>query len=186
MSEFLLYSNILLWIVVLVFLVLFFMIFRQFGEVYLSTSEGISRDGIPVGESFPKFPEQVVLKSKESTNSITNLPELVVFVSPNCGACKDLLSDWNKYSSNYKNLLNLTVVIYGTREESQKMLEKTQLKGKIVLDENGELTDNYKVRVTPFAFILDEKGVVKAKGLCNGEDHIKGLMTMLNKESIAI
>jgi len=31
----------------------------------------------------------------------------------------------------------------------------------------SKLMDRYKVRVTPFMFLLDEKGVVRAKGLAN-------------------
>ena len=42
------------------------------------------------------------------------------------------------------------------------------------------------MRVTPFALILDEEGVVRGKGLCNGTGHIDNLISYLKSESVAI
>ena len=57
-NEVLLYSNILLWLAVLLIGFTLFIIFRQFGEVYLSTGESIARDGIAIGERAPSLSSQ--------------------------------------------------------------------------------------------------------------------------------
>ena len=41
---------------------------------------------------------------------------------------------------------------------------------------DDELSDKYKARVTPFAFLIDGEGVIRAKGLANNREHLDMLL----------
>jgi methylamine dehydrogenase accessory protein MauD len=178
MEEILLYSTIALWVSVLFIFTCLFFVFRQFGEVYLKSSEAITRDGVSIGKQIPKFKSISFIDNLAVTNSIIDKPTLMVFISPNCQACKDLLKVWNKAKLQYPTI-DFLLVGHGTREEFEKMFKKQKAEYDLLIDEDGTMVNRFRVRVSPFAFIIDEKGEVKSKGVCNGLEHIDHYLTSL-------
>lgn len=187
MEEFLLYSNILLWIVQL--LVIFFLIvlFRQFGEIYLNSADAISRDGIPIGDQIPEFVGEDLKTSHVVTpRELEGKPTIMAFISPNCGACKDLIPEWNQCFKDYQEKLNFVLMGIGEREKMEEFVKGREVLGKILWDRKNQFLQDFRVRATPFAFILDEKGIVRGKGLCNGREHIEGLLEELKSLQINV
>ena len=46
----------------------------------------------------------------------------------------------------------------------------------VLTDAGQKLFAAFRVRVTPFGFIIDPEGIVRAKGLLNSRDHIEILL----------
>lgn len=67
----------------------------------------------------------------------------------------------------------------GEKQEFEQWLRGRTLKGELVLDPGKHIFSLCKVRVTPFAFIVDEQGIVRGKGLCNHEGHLQTLLSAL-------
>jgi methylamine dehydrogenase accessory protein MauD len=182
--EIIFYSNILLWVLQVFIIFCLFMIFRQFGKVYLSSSEGISRDGIAIGDSIIPYEGVSFFSDKKITaNSLPNRPTLMVFISSGCKACKDLIPEWNEAFLKYNDQVNFVLVGVGTKEHFINFTKNRSVRGELILDPERVIFRLFKARVTPFAFIFNEKGVVKGKGLCNGLEHISGLISQLNTVS---
>lgn len=180
MEQALFYSNILLWVSILfIFLCLFFL-FRQFGEVYLSTANAISKDGIPIGKKIPKFEANNHSDDSIVTNYDLNRPTLLVFISPNCKACKELLTEWEKFYHEYKHRIDLILVGYGTKGDFQKVLKNRNLPSPLLIDKDGVIVNSFRVRVSPFAFMIDKDGKVTSKGVCNGAEHIESYIDSLD------
>lgn len=182
-QDILLYSNILLWVFQVFVVFLFFLIFRQFGTVYLAKSDAIERDGIPIGNFMNKI-EGVSYFTNEliTSESFMGKPTLLGFISPGCAPCKELIPEWNKAYQKYSNEVNFVLVGVGDKESFSKVKEIKKLKGELLLDPERNNLQASKVRVTPFAFILDSEGEVKGKGLCNNMGHINGLISSLNSD----
>lgn len=174
MEQVLLYSTIMLWLVQIVVLFSLFLIFRQFGEVYLSTSAGISRDGVAIGKKIPEFKGTSYRTNQEVTQkSLLGKRTLITFISPRCAACEDLISDWNQAYFTYKDRIHFVLIGIGDKEEYNEWLKKKPVQSELIVDHDQSLTTSFKVRVTPFALVTDEQGVVREKGLCNrGKDII--------------
>src|SRR5690606_17789838 len=184
METFLLYSNLLLWIVQLLVLFCLFFLFRQFGEVYLKSADAISRDGIPIGDSIPEFVGEDLKTTRVVTyKELEGKPTVMAFISPNCGACKDLIPEWNQCCIKYQKRLNFVLMGVGDRKKLEEFVRGREILGKILWDRRNRFLRDFRVRVTPFAFVLDEKGVVGGKGLCNGKKYIEGLLEELEKHS---
>lgn len=179
----LLYSNILLWAGILFILFCLFLLFRQFGTVYLAKSEAIERDGVPIGRVFTRveglsyFTDQLV-----TNNSFSDKPTIIAFISPGCLPCRELLPDWNKAYTKYSKKVNFILIGVGDKKSFSKLNNVDAIKGELILDPERNILQGSRVRVTPFAFALDENGEVKGKGLCNGLSHIEGLINSLNSD----
>ena len=65
-------------------------------------------------------------------------------------------------------------------------MQEQALEGEVLFDEDQGILGEYRVRVTPFALIMDEGGVVRGKGLCNDTGHIDHLISYLESESVAV
>lgn len=176
-------SQIMLWLLNLFILFALFLLFRQFGTVYLSSAEAISRDGIPVGIQMPTLRGKPYGKGEESiADLLIGEPVLMVFISPTCRACQQLLDDWNTVYEKYKDRVRFVLVGIGTEKEIAPLLAGKGIQGDIILDAKRDIMADCKVRVTPFAFVLDRDAVVRGKGLCNHERHMEHLLSDLDIE----
>lgn len=181
MESFIFYSVILLWTTQFFVLFLLVLLFRQFGEVYLKSGESISRDGIPIGEKLPDFEGQSYkTNSHLEKKQLIHRTTLLAFVSPECKPCQELLEDWNEAIVMYQEQIEFVLIFLGNKDRAQRLLMKQAIQGEIVLDHNREITSLLQVRITPFCFIIDETGVVRAKGLCGGREHIDRLLFETN------
>ncbi|MDQ0256828.1 thiol-disulfide isomerase/thioredoxin [Evansella vedderi] len=174
MESFIFYSVILLWVLTLFHSFLLLLLFRQFGEVYLSSGDGISRDGLAIEDSIPKYTVFSISQKKEvSLEELVTKPSVILFLSPNCKPCQEMITDWNYTEAEYKGRINFITIIVGEEKKLRSMLNKNVIGGEILWDKNKELFYLFKVRVTPFAFVVDEYGGVKDKGLCGRKEQLE-------------
>lgn len=185
MDSFIIYSVILLWAFVLFNTFLLILLFRQFGQIYLNTGKGVARDGIPKGKSIPNYSIYSLTKDTviQLHDFIEKKPTLIAFISPTCKPCMELLPDWNEMEDHYKGRVNFFTVFVGEEKEVYDFFKKREIEGEALWDKNKELFFLFKVRVTPFAFAVNEQGFVKEKGLCGSKDQIDFLLESLLLES---
>jgi methylamine dehydrogenase accessory protein MauD len=162
-------SYIVLWLVVLALIVLVLLLYRQLGIMYLGTAEGVSRDGLNRGTSAPDFTLTDQYGHPQRLAAMRGKPAALLFGSPSCGPCRLLapqLDDWAKKHPD----INVVWLNAASSDESARFVAETGLKVPVAAySPESKLLDLYKVRVTPFIFMLDEVGVVRAKGLVNNK-----------------
>ena len=185
MESFLFYSVIFLLFTQTISIFAIFLLFRQFGEVYLNTGEGISRDGLPIEKKIPSFNAFSFTHNKLiNSEDLIKKPTLIAFISPHCKPCKALLKDWSHACEEYSGKADFVVIILGGEKEVKKMVEKKKIAGEQLWDHHKELFRKFGVRVTPFAFALDQHGVVKDKGLCGNKEQIDLLTSSVLENNI--
>jgi methylamine dehydrogenase accessory protein MauD len=167
MEGFWLVSYIVLWLIVLVMGVLVFLLYRQLGIMYLGSAEGVSRDGLEKGTKAPDFRLNDQYGNTHALSQYRGKPVVLLFGSPHCNPCRALLPQLHDWAAAHPEAavlwLNAT-----SEDESLKFVSDTGATLP-VLPHSPEtnLMDRYRVRVTPFMFLLDEGGVVRTKGLVN-------------------
>lgn len=178
MSGIWLVSYIALWAVVLLQGVIIFVLLRQLGLMYLGTAQGVSRDGLAVGERAPDFAVQALEGTTLSLADFSGRSLLLVFGSANCAPCRTLIPDLNVFARELAHELRVLFLSRGEDGEARRFAREVDAQVPVATHPDEALSDAYKARVTPFAFLIDGDGVIRAKGLANNRSHLDMLLQM--------
>jgi methylamine dehydrogenase accessory protein MauD len=162
-------SYVVLWIFVIALGVLVLLLYRQLGIMYLGTAEGVSRDGLARGSRAPDFNLTDQYGHAQQLSSYKGTPVLLLFGSPHCSPCRLLLPQLTEWSRQHKDIAVVWLNSAST-EESLRFVSETGATLPVApYEPEDNLLDKYKVRVTPFLFLVDENGIIRSKGLVNSK-----------------
>ncbi len=162
-------SYIVLWLVVVALIVLVLLLYRQLGIMYLGTAEGVSRDGLARGSVAPDFALTDQYGQTQRLSDYRGQPTAVIFGSPSCGPCRLLIPQLHEWAKKHQDMAVLWLNA-ATPEESLRFVSDVGASLPVApYSPDTKLLDKYKVRVTPFIFMVDEVGVIRAKGLVNNK-----------------
>lgn len=169
-------SYVALWAVVLLQGFVIFVLLRQLGVIYLGTAQGVARDGLPVGQRAPDFTATDLEGQAVSLADFRGLPLLLIFGSPNCAPCRQLIPDLNLLARERREEMRALFLSRGEVEQSRRFASELDVQVPVATHPDDDLPDKYKARVTPFAFLIDGEGVIQAKGLANNREHLEMLL----------
>lgn len=96
------------------------------------------------------------------TNSTTDKFKYIVFADVEMIVCREQLKYLFEIDKRFNKYLEIFVVLRNTnRSGIQTFLAENEIPGKILIDENNEFIEKYKVRSFPQSFLLNEKHVVQ-------------------------
>jgi len=178
MSEALVVSNIILWLVVLALLVAVLALTRQIGILYerVAPMGALMLDqGPKVGEPAPQFS----LDTLAGGSIVVGGPgrsrsQLLFFLSPTCPVCKKLLPVLKSISASERQWLDLVFASDGDRPEHVEFYRKAGL-GDFPYLLSTALGMAFKVGRLPYAVLIGEDGRVRAKGLVNSREQLESL-----------
>ena len=172
-------SNIVLWVVVLGLLAVVLALTRQLGVLHERiTPVGalMLNKGLTVGEQAPEM-EVVALDGvhmKVGAPRPDGKSTLLLFVSPTCPVCKSLLPVVKSSGKDERDWLNVILASDGDPGEQREFVRANGLGG-IPYVVSAPLGMTYQVSRLPFAALLDEAGVLRARGLVNSREHLESL-----------
>jgi methylamine dehydrogenase accessory protein MauD len=165
-------SYIVLWALVLGLGVLVILLYRQIGIMYLGTAEGVSRDGLERGVAAPDFALTDQYGNTHRLSNYRGRPVLLLFGSPHCSPCRTLLPQLHDWAEAHPEIAVLWLNA-ASSDETLKFASDTGATLPIMsYTPEDNLMDHYRVRVTPFMFFVDERGIVRSKGLVNSRGGI--------------
>ena len=179
MTEALVVSNLLLWILVVALAIVVVALVRQIGILHERVAPAgalLGREGPRPGEAAPPL-EVVDLAGRALTiggDEPTGAATLLLFVSPGCPVCKALLPAARSLRDAEGAKLRLVLASDGPRAEHAAFVAAQGLeRERYVL--SSELGLLYQVGRLPHAVLLDAAGVVRARGLVNSREHLESL-----------
>lgn len=173
-----------LWAVVLALALLVLLIYRHFGMSALGTVEGVQRDGLAVGEDALEVTG--IDADGDPFVWATGAPTLLLFAASECQPCAEVLPSVNRLAEVAPQIgLEVLSVVAGAGESATRMQEKYGLRFPVVAEDGSQAFRRYKVRVTPFGFVIGEEGRVRAKGLCNSASRLHDLLESGGMEAAA-
>lgn len=98
---------------------------------------------------------------------------MLLFTSPTCPVCEKLLPIVKSVAR--AEGINVMLISDGAEEEHKAFLAKNKLDG-LPYVISAEIGMRFQVGKVPYGVLIDEKGVIKAKGLCNTREHIESLL----------
>lgn len=172
-------SVIVLWIVVLGLLAVVLALTRQLGVLHeriAPVGALMLNRGLTVGEQAPAMDiadldgRTIRLGSPRVDGKST----LVLFVSPTCPVCKSLLPIVKSSGKQERDWLDIILASDGAADEHREYVRANGLGG-VPYVLSAPLGMTYQVSRLPFAALLDEAGILRARGLVNSREHLESL-----------
>jgi len=154
-------------LLVLIEAVLILSLYRQFGEIYLGQRDARSRDGLPVSSRAPSWDAFDVAEDKRTSRAFLGRALALVFVEPSCGPCKQLLTSLGGFARDHA--ASLAVAVAGASDEidNKQMVQRYELALPVLTQREQHLAALFNVTATPFVHVIDEEGLIRAKGIVN-------------------
>lgn len=175
----LIFSNILLWIVVVIQIGVIFALARQIGILF----ERVSPVGAMISDMGPGLGDKVPPMDLPNLNGegltlgrAGGKSQLIFFLSTSCPICKALLPALKSISDDESRWLDVILASDGRESLHRRLIESEGL-SRFAYVLSSELGMSFKVAKLPFAVLLDGDGKVAAKGLVNSREQLESLFT---------
>jgi len=172
-------SNVVLWVLVLALAGVVLALTRQLGVLHQRISPAgalMLNRGLTVGEPAPML-ELAALDGRElKVGAVRDdgRSTLLLFVSPTCPVCKTLLPAVKSSRKDERSWMDVILASDGDAAEQREFV-RTQGLEEIPYVVSAALGLAYQVSRLPFAALLDERGVLRARGLVNSREHLESL-----------
>jgi uncharacterized membrane protein YphA (DoxX/SURF4 family)/thiol-disulfide isomerase/thioredoxin len=153
---------------------------RKSVELLRAQVRMLPRD-LPVGTPAPAFALRDVKGNLVSLASLyaKGRPVLLMFVGPNCGSCVEMFPDLVRWNSALSERVTFAVVSNGGMPAEQIAEHLSPLGDVLALIQEGqEVADQYRIYVTPTAFVIDERGRI-ANAPASGAREIEALVRVV-------
>jgi methylamine dehydrogenase accessory protein MauD len=172
-------SNAALWVLVLVLSAVVLALVRQVGVLHERIAPAgalMLNRGPTVGEPAPVLEvadldgHALRLGSAREDGRST----LLLFVSPGCPVCKSLLPAVKSSRRDERAWMDVVLASDGDAREQREFVRAQGLDG-VPYVVSAALGLAYQVGRLPFAALLDEHGILRARGLVNSREHLESL-----------
>lgn len=168
-------SYVVLWVLVIALSLLVLALARQIGVLHMRLGPRgaleVDDEGPPLGEA-PEPLEARTLDGHDLTVGGPGDPQLLLFVSPGCPVCKQVLPSLSP-AARASRMSPIAIVDV---EEAPARAAYIHSNPGVPVVASPETATHYDVPGTPYAVILDAIGVVRAKGTVNSLEQIEGLV----------
>lgn len=177
MTEALVVSNSILWVLVLALMIGVIALARQIGILYerIAPMGALILDkGPKMGEPSPRFVLQSMDRTMVNLGAAGPTSTLLFFLSPTCPVCKKLLPIIKSIRQAEGRWLDVVLASDGDFPEHHAFWQKAGLNSfPYVL--SAELGMRFQVSKLPYAVLLDERGIIRSKGLVNSREQLESL-----------
>ena len=163
--------------VVLILVFAVFALARQIGVLHTRLAPAgalMTTAGPKVGEASPKLSVPDLEGKPVAIGGAKKLPQLLLFVSPTCPVCKELVPTARSMAKSEKLSL-----VFGS--DGGEVAKHTDYVRKMKIENfpyvvSQEMGMKFEVSKLPYAVLIDEQGVLRSKGLVNSREHLESLV----------
>ena len=181
MNIFWILSVVFLWAVVLFLGFLLLGTLRSLGllswrleQLEATTPKRLGRDGLKPGKRAPDFTLPGADGNEVSLHDFAGRKVLLVFTQAGCSPCKAVIPELNRLERGDTQVL---VINNGDPDATRKWSTEVGARFPVLSQEKFSISKQYEVFATPFAFLIDEKGVIASKGIINNRQHIRYVLS---------
>ncbi len=183
-----------LWLVVSQWVLLFALgllviaMYRQLGYLLHLKDAGTERDGLTIGEKAPAFDYMPVNGGRHLSARFepTGQWSLLVFVEPGCVSCRSTIPALERLVPSFKQRTSIMVM---TSAEPALIAAVDEFRAaslginRVSKDVPDKL---YQTHSTPFAYLIDPGGIIRAKGIVADEPAIRKLVQKVDRNTTRV
>jgi peroxiredoxin len=170
-------SNVVLWFVVLFLAFLLLGALRALGlvtwrldQLEMTRPSRIGRDGLKPGRRAPDFTLPSVVDGDISLHDFAGHKVLLVFTQAGCGPCHNIAVELNRLHERGEH--QVLVINNGDAESARVWVAETQARFPVLVQEQFSISKRYEAFATPFAFLIDERGIVRSRGVVGSRQNL--------------
>lgn len=177
--EFLIISNVILWIAVIALALVVYALTRQIGVLYERVAPAgalAMNQKLSVGQQAPELSLQTLDSKLITVGGLAagGQSQLLFFLSPDCPVCKTLLPALKSAALAEADWIALTLCSDGQNQDHQGYVKQYQLdRYPYVVSEL--LGKTYGVAKLPYAVLINELGNIASMGIINSREHLDSL-----------
>lgn len=176
-------SYVVLWLLVAVLCIVVVALARQIGTLHLRLGPRgaleINDEGPPLGEA-PTRRTVTDLTGSSLEVGGPGASQLIAFATPNCHLCAQVLPSIPVVARPRK----LTPVVVFDADADEARSETRSWREGVHVVASSRLAHSYRVPGTPYVVVLDQFGIVRAKGTVNDLEQLEGLVDTAFKRAI--
>ncbi|HEV2945738.1 MAG TPA: TlpA disulfide reductase family protein [Gemmataceae bacterium] len=143
----------------------------QLDELKATTPVRLGRVGLKPGKKVPEFKPRSVVGPEVALTDYADRKVFLVFVQTGCGPCHAVVPELNEVHKQGK-IEVLAINNAASADEARKWASEAGAEFPVLMQENWKVSKQYQVMATPFAFVINEKGVIASKGIANSKEQI--------------
>jgi methylamine dehydrogenase accessory protein MauD len=183
-------SHLALWAVVLLLAFLLVGTLRSLGLVRWRLAQleaampgHVGRRGLRIGSKAPDFVLPSVQGGQVSLQEFVGRTVFLVFTRPGCAPCNRIVPCLNR--ANRNGSYSVAAIATGDLETVRQWIEQVGAEFPVLVQENLALSRRYEALATPFAFLIDEQGIIISKEIVSDDRDIGIVLSQAASESNA-
>jgi peroxiredoxin len=129
------------------------------------------RNGLEKNAKAPEFKLPSTGGGEVALEDFAGASLLLVFVSGSCSPCRNLIPFMNSLKS--KRGLQVAAVLNMPLSEASKWAAEAKVRFPVLVQDGISLSRRYKAFATPFAYLIDSRGLVVASGLVSEPEQLE-------------
>ncbi len=177
MSPWWLVSYVALWLVVLSLGFLLLGALRALGmlrwrleQLQATMPSRTGRGGLKQGKKAPDFTLPCVSGGEVSLHDFAGRRVFLVFTQSGCKPCHKVAPELNRLHD--AGEVQVLVINNGEAEATRQWAAEVKARFPVLMQQQFGVSKRYEMYATPFAFLIDERGVIASKGIVNNGQHI--------------
>lgn len=139
-------------------------------QLEATTPSRLGRGGLKPGKKAPDFTLPSVSGGEVSLHDFAGRRVFLVFTQSGCKPCHRVVPELNKLQ--HGGDMQVLVVNNGELEATRQWADEADVCFPMLVQQQLSVSKRYEMYATPFAFLIDERGVIVSKGIINNGQHI--------------
>jgi methylamine dehydrogenase accessory protein MauD len=144
-------------------------------QLEATTPSRVGRSGLRSAKKAPEFTLPSISGDDIELRHYAGRRLLLVFMQPGCGPCHDIVPELNRLHD--AGELKVIVIHNGDTEAVRGWVDQNRPRFSVAMQERFNLSKCYEVFATPYAFLIDERGVITARGIVSTKQYLGFVLT---------
>jgi len=135
--------------------------------IYFAINPSNPKVGVSEGSTAPDFELKTLSGDSLSLSSVKGKKVIINFWATWCPPCRSEMPDMQKIQDEHKDDVVVLAVNLTNSESSvdtvKKFVDELELTFPVLLDEKGEINNQFEVLSYPTSYFVDENGVIQTK-----------------------
>lgn len=186
--DWLVLSNILLWIGFIAMVLVNLALARQIGVLHERVAPAgalMMNQTLQVGAAAPELAVPTLQGEVLEVGKLRGKSQLLFFLSPDCPVCNELTPALKSAARSEADWLNVVLASDGPEQDHKAYVARKGLEG-FPYAISEILGKTYGVSKLPYAVLIDEAGIIASMGIINSREHLESLFEAKERKVASI